>query len=134
MSRGISSDPIPYRLLDKVPAENYGGFREKGVGFVRVHYFELWLRPKLILPIPFVEPYLVLPVGSSFGGMQGYSVFGVGFGALAGVQVPLASFKILAESGFVVRSRKGVSGTHNGPPWGMSDLSIPITLGLGYSF
>jgi hypothetical protein len=133
--RGIDTDPKSQILKEKVSAQSYGGFSEKGVSFVKVHYYELWLRPKFILPVPIIEPYLVIPFSPlNFGGMREYSVFGVGFGALGGLQVSVASLSLFVESGVLLRSRKGARKMSEGPPWDMWDFSIPITLGLGYSF
>ncbi|MCA9508230.1 MAG: hypothetical protein KC505_07420 [Myxococcales bacterium] len=134
-TKGVTSDPIPYLLMNKISSESYGGFKENGKSLVKVHYFDLWLRPKLIIPIPIIQPYLVTPLSLlSYGGMQGYSTFGLGVGVLAGVQVAISSFSIFVESGIAMHSRKAKENINEGPPWGMFDFTLPVTMGLGYSF
>lgn len=133
--RGVSTDPIPHKYEGKISRSSYGSFQERGINFVKVHYFDLWIRPKILIPIPFVQPYLVIPLSPfSFGGMQGYSQVGVGLGAHVGVQVQIVSFALFVESGFLGRPRKGAKVLDEKPPWPMWDFSVPIRLGLGYSF
>lgn len=132
---GSAGDPIPSQLKGKVASSSYNGITVKGVDFVPVQYFELWLRPKLMIPIPIVQPYLVVPFSPfSYGGIKGYSTFGWGISTLAGVQVQLACIKIFVEAGATWRIRKGEEPAKNTPPWGMNDLSFPISAGVGFSF
>lgn len=133
-TRGINTDPKPSRLDGKVLPSSYGGFNKRGINFVDVHYLELWLRPGLMIPIPFVQPYLVLPISPmSLLGMRGYSSYGFGVGALLGIQIPISSFVIFAESGAVVRMRRGDFLAEK-PPWNMIDFNFPVRLGFGYTF
>lgn len=131
-TRGNATYPKPLNLTNS--PQSYGVFSDRGVNFVTVNYYELWLRPKVVIPLPFVKPYLVVPLSPlSYGGMQGYSSYGVGVGALAGIEIDIFSFSIFAESGLLLRARQGTT-SGEGPPWGMLDLTVPIRLGLGYSF
>lgn len=133
-TRGSSSDPIPYGMDEKVSRATYGGYREKGLNLVPVHYFEIWFRPKFIVPFPLIEPYIVLPISPmSIGGIEGYPSFGVGLGALLGFQVSLKPLSLFVEAGTVMRTRKG-GGRVPKPPWGMFDFTLPVRLGIGYSF
>lgn len=134
-ARGVARDPRPEHLGEAVPRWRYGGFSDRGVDFVKVDYFELWLRPKFILPLPLIEPYVVIPVSPlSRGGMRDYAVYGAGLGVLAGLQISMGSLWIFAETGSLLRTRKGVVDDSQGPPWQMFDVTVPLNVGLGFLF
>ncbi|HXW54020.1 MAG TPA: hypothetical protein VEL47_07945 [Myxococcota bacterium] len=133
-AHGIRDFGLPHDLEKKgVSPEQYGGFLRQGIHFADARYYELWLRPKLRIPIPFVKPYLAVPVSPlGYGGMKGYGKFSVGLGVVAGADIAISSLRIFVESGFMMRAQKGKD--LETPPWGHLDFSVPITLGLGYGF